>query len=121
MRKRNIKLNIFLNAEEKKILDSKVNKSGLNKSEFFRKIILGYQLKEQPDERFYEILKQLRGMANNLNQMARLYNASDGYVPDYRIEPLLNDVRNLVLDLQEKYLLPEKKGGANGNNKTMEV
>lgn len=121
MRRRNLKINIFLNAEEKKIFDNKVNKSGLNKSEFFRKIILGYKLKEQPDERFYEILKQLRGMANNLNQMARIYNASDGYVPDYEIDPLLNDVRKLVLDLQDNYILPEKKGVSNGNNKAMEI
>ena len=80
MRNRNIKINIFLNADEKKILDEKVKKSGLNKSEFFRKIILDYKLKEQPDERFYEILSQLRGMANNLNQMARVYNRYNGSV-----------------------------------------
>ena len=78
MRNRNIKINIFLNADEKKIFDEKVKKSGLNKSEFFRKIILDYKLKEQPDERFYEILSQLRGMANNLNQMARVYNRYNG-------------------------------------------
>ena len=40
MRNRNIKINVFLNEEEKKIFDEKVKKSGLNKSEFFRKIIL---------------------------------------------------------------------------------
>ena len=74
MRTRNIKINIFLNEDENKILNEKVKKSGLNKSEFFRKIILDYNLKEQPDERFYEILSQLRCMANNLNQMARTYN-----------------------------------------------
>ena len=53
MRNRNIKINIFLNAEEKYIFEDKVKKSGLNKSEFFRKIISDYQLREQPDERFY--------------------------------------------------------------------
>lgn len=121
MRKRNLKINIFLNAEEKKIFDGKVQKSGLNKSEFFRKIILGYRLKEQPDERFYEILKQLRGMANNLNQMAKVYNANFGYVPDYNIESLFKSIKNLILDLQEKFILPEKKGATNGNNKTMEI
>ena len=60
MRNRNIKINVFLNEDENKILNEKVKKSGLNKSEFFRKIILGYQLKEKPDEKFYEILSQLR-------------------------------------------------------------
>ena len=63
MRKKTNKINIFLDEDEKNIFENKVRKSGLNKSEFFRKIILDYKLKEQPDERFYEILTQLRGMA----------------------------------------------------------
>lgn len=110
MRKRNIKINIFLDEDEKKIFDEKVRKSGLSKSEFFRKVILDYKLKEQPDERFYEILTQLRGMANNLNQMARVCNRNQGYINDYKIVPLFNQVQNLVLSLQNVYIIPQKKG-----------
>ena len=122
MRKRNLKVNVFLNPEEKKIFDEKAKKSGLSKSEFFRKVIMDYQLKEQPDEKFYEILFQLRGMANNLNQMARVYNRNEGYVNDYKIVPLFNQVRDLVLSLQEVYILPQKKGWKiSGNNKNLEI
>ena len=121
MRTRNIKINIFLNEEEKRILDEKVKKSGLNKSEFFRKIILDYQLKEQPDERFYEILSQLRGMANNLNQMARIYNRYQGYMREEKFTPLLHQIQDFVLSLEQVYLLPQKKGTLYGNNKTMEI
>ncbi len=110
MRKRNIKINIFLDGDEKKMFDEKARKSGLSKSEFFRKVILDYKLKEQPDERFYEILTQLRGMANNLNQMARVYNRNQGYVNDYKIVPLFNQVQDLVLSLQDVYIIPQKKG-----------
>ena len=56
MRDRTIKINVFLNEDEKKIFDEKAKKSGLSKSEFFRKVILDYQLNEKPDERFYEFL-----------------------------------------------------------------
>lgn len=59
MKNRNIKIKVFLNEDENKILNEKVKRSGLNKSEFFRKIILDYQPKEKPDEKFYEILSQL--------------------------------------------------------------
>ena len=45
MRKRNIKINIFLNEDEKRIFDEKVKKSGLTKSDFFRKIIQDYEVK----------------------------------------------------------------------------
>ena len=34
MRDRTIKINVFLNEDEKKIFDEKAKKSGLNKSEF---------------------------------------------------------------------------------------
>ena len=108
-------------ANRKRIFDEKAKKSGLNKSEFFRKIILDYKLKEQPDERFYEILSQLRGMANNLNQMARTYNRYQGYMREDKFTPLLQQIRDLVLSLEQVYLLPQKKGTLYGNNKTMEI
>ena len=121
MRNRNIKINVFLNEEEKKIFDEKVKKSGLNKSEFFRKIILDYQLREQPDERFYEILSLLRNMVNNLNQMARTYNRYQGYMREDKFTPLLNQIQDFVLSMQEVYLTPQKKGVSNGYNKNMEI
>ena len=110
MRKRNLKINIFLSPEENKIFEDKAKKSGLSKSEFFRKIILDYELKEQPDERFYEILSQLRGMATNLNQMARTHNRYQGYMREDKFTPLLNQIQDLVLSLQDVYITPQKKG-----------
>ena len=121
MRNRNIKINVFLNEEEKKIFDEKAKKSGLSKSEFFRKIISDYQLREQPDERFYEILSLLRNMANNLNQMARTYNRYQGYMREDKFTPLLNKIQDFVLSMQEVYLTPQKKGFSNGYNKNMEI
>ena len=121
MRNRNIKINISLNEDEKKIFDDKAKKSGLSKSEFFRKIILDYQLKEQPDERFYEILSLLRNIANNLNQMARTYNRYQGYMREDKFTPLLNQIQDFVLSMQEVYLTPQKKGVSNGYNKNMEI
>ena len=120
MRKRNIKINIFLDENEKKIFDIKVKKSGLNKSEFFRKIILDYKLKEQPDEKFYEILYQLRGMATNLNQMARYCNRYE-YIDREKFYPLANKIQDLVLSLQEVYIIPQRKVTDYGNNKNMEI
>lgn len=121
MRERNIKVNVFFNENEKKIFDSKAKKSGLSKSEFFRKIILDYQLSEQPDERFYEFLSQLRGMATNLNQMAKIYNQNHGYCDMSRYQKILDEVEALILGLNEVYVLPKKKGEFNGNNKNLEI
>ena len=42
MRKRNIKINIFLNEDEKQILVEKSNKAKLSQSDFIRKLINDY-------------------------------------------------------------------------------
>lgn len=109
MRERNNKINIYLNDDEKKIFDNKVKQSGLTKSEFFRKIILDYKLKEKPDDRFYEMLYQLRGMANNLNQLA-LKNNRYSYIDPREYQNLKIEIENTILSMQEVYLLPQKKG-----------
>ena len=109
MRERNNKINIYLNNDEKKIFAEKVKQSGLNKSEFFRKIILDYKLKEKPDDRFYEMLYQLRGMANNLNQLA-LKNNRYSYIDPREYQNLKIEIENTILSMQEVYLLPQKEG-----------
>ena len=114
MRNRNIKINVFLNEDENEILNEKVKKSGLNKSEFFRKIILDYQLKEKPDEKFYEILSQLRGMATNLNQMSRVYTQYKGYVNENKYAALYNQIQTFILALEEVYLIPQKEKNVSG-------
>ena len=42
MRKRNIKINVFLNKFEKKMLEEKSNKARLSQSDFIRKLINDY-------------------------------------------------------------------------------
>ena len=38
-----------------------------------------------------------------------------------KFTPLLNQIQDLVLSMQEVYLIPQKKGALNGNNKNMEI
>ena len=103
-----------MNEEENRILNEKAKKSGLNKSEFFRKIILDYKLKEKPDEKFYETLSQLRGMAINLNQMSRVYNQYKGYINENKYANLYNQIQNFILALEEVYLIPQKSKNVSG-------
>lgn len=42
MRKRNIKINVFLNEEEKKMLETKSNRARLSQSGFIRNLICDY-------------------------------------------------------------------------------
>ena len=49
-------------------------------------------------------------MATNLNQMARTHNRYQGYMREDKFTPLLNQIQDLVLSLQDVYITPQKKG-----------
>ena len=71
MRKRAIKKQFWLNENENKMLKEKSKKTGLSEAEYLRCLIEGYNPKEKPDEEFYKIMRNLRAIGNNLNQIAR--------------------------------------------------
>jgi hypothetical protein len=109
MRNRIIKKQYWLNENEDNLLKEKCSKAGLSESDFIRAYIQGYKVKEKPDENFYYILRDLRGMAINMNQLARQAN-SYKYVDSDKFFAIANRVFGILTDIQEMYLLPEKKG-----------
>lgn len=118
MRKRNVKKNYWLSTEEAEEYYKKVKKTGLNESEFFRAVILGYKIKEKPDERFYNVIKDLRGIAINLNQLAKKANTLN-YIDVNEYKYLGKEVTNLISNLKREYLINNEEN-SNGNNNDME-
>ena len=76
MRERTIKQQIWLNQQEKNLLKEKAKKVGLTESEFLRSCIKGYKIKEQPTEEIKNFQRDITGIANNINQIARIANSS---------------------------------------------
>lgn len=108
MRNKNIKKQYWLSEEEDKLLKEKSMKAGLSESDFIRAYINGYKVKEKPDENFYYILRNLSGIANNLNQIARVANR-DRYVNSDSYNANMQKVVDFITDIQEMYLTPIKK------------
>ncbi len=100
MRARTIKQQFYLNSEEKKLLKEKSKKAGLNESEFIRSMIKGYKIKEQPTKEIREFTKDISGIANNINQIAKSVNMRYGRNED--IEYLKNAISKFILDFQKK-------------------
>lgn len=71
MRVRNKKKQFWFHEEECNILTINSTKAGLSESEYIRELLVGYKLKEKPDDRFYENLKVFRLLVNNMNQIAK--------------------------------------------------
>ncbi len=101
MRKRTIKKQIWINQEEDNLLKLKSRKAGLNESEFLRSCIKGYKIKEQPTKEIKEFIKQISGIANNINQIAIRVNVS-GYIQKEELEYLKNTINQFILEFQKK-------------------
>jgi len=107
MRKRNNRLWVHLNDEEYNNALINFKKTGLSNEAALRNLINGFSPKEKPDERFYEVMKDLAGIANNINQLARIANAS-GSIQTHMLKSEAEKWSKLQTELREVILLPEK-------------
>ena len=71
MRTRNIKINVFLNEEEKQLLREKSSFAKLSQSDFIRKLIYNYSARQMSDEEIYNIINSLANISDNLSSLKR--------------------------------------------------
>ncbi len=108
MRNRTIKKQFWINEKEEKLLKEKSKKANISEANFLRNCINGFQVKEKPDENFYQVLKDLRGIAVNINQLARSSN-SYGYYDKEQYNSNIKKISDFIVDIQEMYLTPARK------------
>lgn len=101
MRERTIKQQLYLNAQEKNLLKQKSKKAGMNESEFLRSCIKGYKIKEQPTKEIREFTRDISGIANNINQIARAVNTTR-YIRDEDLEYIKKTIPQFILEFQKK-------------------
>ncbi|MBP3920911.1 MAG: plasmid mobilization relaxosome protein MobC [Bacilli bacterium] len=107
MRSRKIKKQIWLSDEEDYIMKCKSESVGMNASDYIRNLIMGYKPKEKPSENFYEDIKSIRQIGNNINQIARIANAK-GIIDIPHLNKEIEKLDGLIIDIKNKYLKPEK-------------
>lgn len=107
MRSRNIKKQIWLDEDECRILQENSKKVGMKEAPYIRSLILGCVPKEKPDKEFYEVMKQLRGIGINLNQIAHRTNTL-GYVESKYYQAEAEKWNAFIIDIKKKFLLPHK-------------
>ena len=101
MRERTIKKQFWVSQSEDYLLKSQSKKAGLTEAEFLRSCIKGYKIKEQPTDEIREFIKQITGIANNINQIARVANGTR-YVQDKDLEYVKNKITEFILDFEKK-------------------
>lgn len=75
MRKRGIKKQFWFSREEVQLLQKKAKKACLSESTLVRHLINGYEPKEKPDDRFYDVMRELSAIGNNIHQLSAKANA----------------------------------------------
>ena len=72
---RRIKKQFWLSPQDARELKRKAKLCGITETAVIRILLHGYEPKEKPDARFYEAMRQLSAIGNNINQLAVKANA----------------------------------------------
>ncbi len=81
--KKAYKVTLKMNTDEYFSLKAKARMAGINRSEFIRRSIRSAIVKQRLSPELMKHIRQLSGMANNVNQIARTANAA-GYADVHR-------------------------------------
>lgn len=105
--KRTIEKHILLNREEAQDLQKKAKKVCLSEGALLRMLLRGYAPKEQPDERFYDAMRQLSAIGNNLNQLSAKANTL-GFVDAVQLAKEAERWHKFQADIERTFLRPDK-------------
>jgi hypothetical protein len=107
MRKRNIRYQLWLNEKEAERLNRLVKRSGLPREVYLRRLINGLIPTDAPPPDYFAMMKELRYIGINLNQIAQkahILNVLD--VKRYEENAAL--LKKAVVDITNAVMLPRK-------------
>jgi hypothetical protein len=108
MRKRNFRAQVWLNEAESQRMHDNAKKTGLSQENYLRSLINGYTPKELPPVDFYNMIRELRAIGGNINQLVAKANTT-GYVDEAGFEREAMHLRKAILEIQKAVTLPEKR------------
>ena len=107
MRKRNVDKHIWFSRDEAQELQKKAKKACLSEGALIRQLIRGYEPREKPDDRFYDTMRQLSAIGNNINQLA-VQAHSLGFVDAPKLQKEAERWHKFQADVERVFLRPEK-------------
>lgn len=107
MRKRNIQKIVRFSRDEAQDLQKKAKKACLSEAGLIRLLLRGYEPREKPDERFYDVMRELSSIGNNINQLAVKANTL-GFVDAPQLKKEAERWHKFEADIERTYLRPDK-------------
>ena len=108
MRKRSKHKQYWLSNEEDKILKMKLKKLGMSEENYIRNLILEFEPREKPDDRFYEVMKQMHSIGNNLNQLTRKAHSLN-FIDEPLYKKEAEKWNKFILEVKTEFLIPRSK------------
>lgn len=106
MRKRNIRVQLWLNKKEAESLDKRVKKSRLSREAYLRHLINGVVPRDAPPPDYFSMMRELHGIGNNLNQIAQKANILN-VVDVQRYDTAVRQFEAAVRKITEAVILPQ--------------
>ncbi len=107
MRKRNIDKHIWFSRDEAQDLQKKAKKACLSEAALIRLLIRGYAPKEKPDDRFYDVMRELSAIGNNIHQLSAKANALN-FIDAPQLEQEVKRWHKFQYEVERKYLRPDE-------------
>ena len=105
--KRTVKKQFWFSKVEAQDLQKKAKKACLTEAALIRLLLRGYEPREKPDERFYDAMRELSAIGNNINQLAIKANAL-GFVDTPMLREEARKWHEFQIDIRKRYLLPRR-------------
>ena len=107
MMKQRIKKQFWFSPQEAKELKRKAKLCGITETAVIRILLRGYEPREKPDAIFYDTMRELSAIGNNINQLAVKANAL-GFIDTPMLKNEALRWHKLQAAIEREYLRPEK-------------
>ena len=107
MKNRTIKKQFWFSRDEAQELQKKAKKACLSEAGLIRLLLKGYEPREKPDERFYDVMRELSAIGNNINQLAAKANTL-GFVDAPQLKKEAERWHKFQADVERTFLRPDK-------------
>lgn len=106
-RKRTHRVEVAMNDVEYEKFLSKVNECGLTKQKYLLMLISNRIPQPRPSSDFLEVIKQLRKIGNNINQLAVIAN-KNGSIDIMKFKKAMEDLNHEIVEIRKEVYLPKE-------------
>ncbi len=103
--RRSIKKQIWMTKAEAQDLKKKAKKASMTEARLIRMLLEGYNPPEAPDERFYEMMDEMRKASDNLEMLFRITEDTEQAGIYHKVALDMLRIQN---EFEKKYLLPRE-------------